>query len=592
MSEEPTLKPPRKSISVFAKALILITFTAGIVAAVPAIHSAQMLNDLVSAQIKVRAQAATQAVAEAAAAPLRFKKFEKIDEALSALVKSDNLVFTGATVWDAAFSPASSVGAQSGDLLDELRALSQTAIESGSATHSSDGFLWAIPVVMGAESTVVGVVSTAWNPDAELRLLFSEKLRAWSFAAATLFALMLIGAFLLRRWISKPLSQVTVAMEKVSEGDLDTAVPHRGNGDEIGQMARALEEQRIKLVQARELDREAREAEAKAQNAAEEVLRRQKAQQKVVETLSVALNALAGGNLNAVISERFDEDYEALRLDFNRTIDVLKETMRTVRLSADGVQSHTNLISDSSEELARRTESQAATLEETAAALATLTKSVSSTAKGAKQVETIVLEAREDAESSGEVVRSAVDAMTQINENSNQISQIITVIEDITFQTNLLALNAGVEAARAGEAGKGFAVVATEVRALAHRSSEAAREIKSLIGRASSQVEKGVELVNESGSALSQILEQIATISEHVSKIAKHAAEQSDGLNEINDGVSQLDSVTQQNVAMVEEATAATHSLKSDAVALNQLVSRFHANEVGSSDTDGKTWAA
>jgi methyl-accepting chemotaxis protein len=200
---------------------------------------------------------------------------------------------------------------------------------------------------------------------------------------------------------------------------------------------------------------------------------------------------------------------------------------------------------------------------------------VKSAAEGARSVENIMEEAKQEAENSGVVVQSAVSAMTEIEQSSTHIAQIISVIDDIAFQTNLLALNAGVEAARAGEAGRGFAVVASEVRALAQRSSDAAMEIKTLISDSSRQVERGVDLVGKAGDALTNIVERVNHISKLVTDIAEGAVEQSTGLGEINTGVVQLDQVTQQNAAMVEEATAAGHMLNSDATKLAELVANF-----------------
>ncbi|MVO18740.1 methyl-accepting chemotaxis protein, partial [Parasedimentitalea huanghaiensis] len=233
-------------------------------------------------------------------------------------------------------------------------------------------------------------------------------------------------------------------------------------------------------------------------------------------------------------------------------------------------------ISQASDDLSQRTESQAATLEQTAAALEEMTTSVKSASEGARSVEGIVNEAKSEAEASGTVVQNAVSAMTEIEDSARHISQIISVIDDIAFQTNLLALNAGVEAARAGEAGRGFAVVASEVRALAQRSSDAAMEIKTLIGDSSKQVEQGVDLVGKAGTALNSIVERVSHISQLVSEMAVGTSEQSTGLGEINLGVTQLDQVTQQNAAMVEEATAASHLLNTDANKLAKLVSHFN----------------
>nr|WP_255456217.1 methyl-accepting chemotaxis protein [Sedimentitalea sp. CY04] len=185
-------------------------------------------------------------------------------------------------------------------------------------------------------------------------------------------------------------------------------------------------------------------------------------------------------------------------------------------------------------------------------------------------------EARQEATNSGEVVQKTVSAMKEIEQSSGRISQIIGVIDDIAFQTNLLALNAGVEAARAGEAGRGFAVVASEVRALAQRSSDAATEIKSLINDSSRHVDNGVDLVGQAGNALGNIVDRVNHISQLITEMSEGSAEQSTGLGEINLGVTQLDQVTQQNAAMVEQATAAGHLLNGDATKLSDMVSQFN----------------
>ena len=239
------------------------------------------------------------------------------------------------------------------------------------------------------------------------------------------------------------------------------------------------------------------------------------------------------------------------------------------------IRGQSDEITRSSEELARRTENQAATLEETAAALDQLTASVKSAANSAREVETIVQAARREAEDSGKVVLGAVDAMNGIEKSSEQISQIIGVIDDIAFQTNLLALNAGVEAARAGDAGRGFAVVASEVRALAQRSSDASKEIKTLISSSSQLVGRGVQAVGSAGKALTTMVERVANISNLVSAISVGAQEQSLGLGEVNLGVNQLDQVAQKNAAMVEQSLMATQSLRDEAIGLDGLVTHF-----------------
>jgi methyl-accepting chemotaxis protein len=249
--------------------------------------------------------------------------------------------------------------------------------------------------------------------------------------------------------------------------------------------------------------------------------------------------------------------------------------MRVVAGNAQGIRSGAGEISTAADDLSRRTEQQAASLEETSAALDQITATVRKTAEGAGHARQVVSSAKQQAQLSGEVVGNAVAAMGHIEKSSAQIGQIIGVIDEIAFQTNLLALNAGVEAARAGDAGRGFAVVAQEVRALAQRSAEAAKEIKGLIQASSGQVALGVELVGETGKALARIAAEVTEIDGAVTEIAASAQEQSTALAEVNTAVNQMDQVTQQNAAMVEQSTAASHSLAQEAEQLATLVGRF-----------------
>jgi methyl-accepting chemotaxis protein len=298
-------------------------------------------------------------------------------------------------------------------------------------------------------------------------------------------------------------------------------------------------------------------------------------QNAVVATLAESLTKLARGDLTARIEAQFDGRYQQIKIDFNAAIDSLRDTMSGIATAAEGLQSGSNEIASASDDLSRRTEQQAASLEETAAALDEITATVRRSAEGAKQASAAATGARVDATRSGDVMRDAVSAMGEIEQSSSQITQIIGVIDEIAFQTNLLALNAGVEAARAGDAGRGFAVVAQEVRALAQRSADAAKEIKTLIASSTSQVERGVRLVGETGHALTGIVAKVAEMDTLISEIAQSSQEQATGLNQVNAAVNQMDQVTQQNAAMVEEATAAASNLKSEARELANLVSSF-----------------
>ena len=309
---------------------------------------------------------------------------------------------------------------------------------------------------------------------------------------------------------------------------------------------------------------------AQAQNAAN-----REAQERVVEALRKGLDMLSQGDLTADISAEFAPQYEALRADFNAAIHKLCSAMQIVTQNATAIDVEALAISDASEDLSRRTETQAATLEQTAAALDELSASISASAQGVAETDRVVAQARKSAEDSGEIVTQAVSAMSEIETSSKQVSRIVGVIDEIAFQTNLLALNAGVEAARAGEAGRGFAVVASEVRALAQRSSEAAREIDTLIAASSDQVTRGVDLVGQTGHALAAILSSVLDVAARVSHIAQNAREQARGLTEINAAVNQLDQVTQQNANMFEQTSAASHSLSQRAQELNETMRRF-----------------
>ena len=297
------------------------------------------------------------------------------------------------------------------------------------------------------------------------------------------------------------------------------------------------------------------------------------------QMLGKGLAELAEGNLSHRIDAALDPLYEKLRTDYNAAAGQLHSLVGGIAGNTAEIRSGTGEIAQAAEDLARRTEQQAATLEQTAAALDEITTNVRRTAEGARTAGVAVRQARAEADRSDTVVRGAVSAMSEIEQSARQISQIIGVIDEIAFQTNLLALNAGVEAARAGDVGRGFAVVAAEVRALAQRSAEAAKEIKALISVSTQQVGRGVDLVGEAGRALSQIAKQVVDIDAVVNEIAASAQEQATGLAEVNTAVNEMDQVTQQNAAMVEQSTAATLSLAHETKQLAGLTSRFRLGD-------------
>jgi methyl-accepting chemotaxis protein len=296
----------------------------------------------------------------------------------------------------------------------------------------------------------------------------------------------------------------------------------------------------------------------------------------MIDILADALKAMSNGDLTQAITAPFMPSLEKLKVDFNETSARLRNTMQTISQNAGAIAAASQEIQSASNDLAKRTEQQAASVEQTAAALEEITTTVNDSSNRAQEAGTLVRRTKQNAEHSGSVVGQAVEAMSRIEKSSSEIANIVGVIDEIAFQTNLLALNAGVEAARAGEAGKGFAVVAQEVRELAQRSAKAAKEIKELINASNAHVKEGVDLVGNTGKALQEIVVQVVQVDGNVGAIVEASKEQATGLKEINTAVNTMDQGTQQNAAMVEQTTAASHSLAREAKELFQLLSQFN----------------
>jgi methyl-accepting chemotaxis protein len=400
----------------------------------------------------------------------------------------------------------------------------------------------------------------------------------WSGGVISVLLAAAIG-WLLTRTIGGPVIEMTEAMRKLAAGDLTVDVPAIRQKDEIGAMAQAVQVFKDNGLKARRLEAEAERMRAASAAADErtdaERREAEREQAMVVAVLAASLDRLAKGDLTSAIDADFRGQYGQIKTDFNAAVASLREVMLSISGSTVSIRGGSDEIAIASSDLSRRTEQQAAGLEETAAALDEVTATVKRGADGAKRANEAASGARADALRSGEVMSDAVTAMSEIQQSSGQITQIIGVIDEIAFQTNLLALNAGIEAARAGEAGRGFAVVAHEVRALAQRSADAAKEIKGLIASSSDHVKQGVRLVDDTYRALSGIVAKVAEIDTLISEIAQSSQEQATGLSQINTAVNQMDQVTQQNAAMVEQATAAAANLKSEAAELAELVARF-----------------
>jgi methyl-accepting chemotaxis protein len=546
--------------SVFLRAVAISAATTGLVAALLSWQGGRQSAMVARDGLLRFAEEATETLAANIGPAVKFHKAADVTAQVTPLLDRNAGTALRAVAVDAVGAPIATVPAQDEDLAGPLRALAETALAADAPQASTDGLTLA-RLIRGKDGAAIGALVVAWT-DAPLQAEISAGLMRSRLQALVLFLLLTAGAaWLLRQSISLPLRRVGQAIRQVTEADYTSDVPETGRRDEIGALARdlALLREQLGLADAA---------------AAERVLAQQ-AQSRVVERLRTALNQLAAGDLTRRIDEVFPSEYEVLRDDLNAMTDRLATTLGAVTSSAARIRAGTDGISRSADDLSRRTENQAATLEQSVAAIEDLSGSVRNAAEDTRKVAEGIARTSSQAVDSQAIVQEAVDAMAEIRKSSDQISRIIGVIDDIAFQTNLLALNAGVEAARAGEAGRGFSVVASEVRALAQRTSESAREIKALIQGSADEVLKGVDLVDRTGTALSHIRQEVAQVADLAAGLAAAISSQSSGLGDISLGLSQLDQVTQQNAGMVEQMAGAQRAIRSDSEGLATLVGGF-----------------
>ncbi|MET0138092.1 MAG: methyl-accepting chemotaxis protein [Sphingobium sp.] len=361
------------------------------------------------------------------------------------------------------------------------------------------------------------------------------------------------------RLVCDPYVGTVVRMEGLAAGDLESPVDYTDHKDCVGRMTRAMTVFRNNALRA---------------SSAEEV-------DATVTAVGDALSTLAQGDLTVRLNQQFPERYEALRRNFNEAGERLEQLLASVADSAQNVLTASAQIRDASSDLARRTEQQASSLEETTASMTEVNELVKETAEGAGQAKGEISVTYREASDGGAVVTRAITAMDAIESSSGEISHIVSLMDGIAFQTNLLALNAGVEAARAGDAGKGFAVVASEVRALAQRSADAAKDIKDLITKSSEQVRLGVTLVNETGRVLTAIVGSVGEVSERIVGISDASGRQATSLHYVHQAIADMDKMTQQNAAMVEQSTAAARSMAMQAEELAEMVATFRISVPG-----------
>jgi methyl-accepting chemotaxis protein len=411
-------------------------------------------------------------------------------------------------------------------------------------------------------------------------LASARDLAYWAILATLAVSIVMgvVGTLIAAR-LTRPLTELANLMNRLNEGEKSIVVDYVTRRDEVGTMARALESFRQGALdkeymeeeahrKSNELDEERQQREAEKAASSREI-------EEAVAALANGLADLARGVLDQRINKAFAPSLDHLRHDFNNSLAGLEATIAAIGGSVTTIRSGSGELKVASDDLSRRTELQAAALEEAAAALGEMTDAVNTALARCETAVDVAADTLKGAHTSTDVVREAIQAMERIERSSSKIRQIIDVIDQIAFQTNLLALNAGVEAARAGEAGKGFAVVAQEVRELAQKSATAARDIGALITASASDVENGVALVLKTGKSLEQIQVSVKAINEHIGQIVGSSREQSSRLSEINSAVSGLDQVTQQNAAMVEETSASAYSLAQEAEVLNEQISHF-----------------
>ncbi len=386
------------------------------------------------------------------------------------------------------------------------------------------------------------------------------------------------GVLLATRRISGPICDITSTMLRLAQREMTVPIPGLDRHDEIGAMARAVVVFRDEMIRCDQLDAlEEAHAMADAERAAQDAERALfiNRQTQAVEALAHGLAELAEGNLTFALAPGFPADYELLRRDFNAAVAVVCATVEDILRHAEIIGSGTAEINEAADTLWTHTEQNANKLDEAVGALHTLSLACAEAVSVGQSVKELSARTCHDTHSSDHVVTEAVAAMNELAGSSEQIGEMTGVIDEIAFQTNLLALNAGVEAARAGEAGLGFAVVATEVRALAQRAADAAKQIKTLASTSVSQVERGVRLVGETGAVLGRIQAGVTAMDEALARMNAAAKQQADDVALITESVQHLNDMTQQNTVMVEQSTEATRSLKQETAALNHAVARF-----------------
>lgn len=377
---------------------------------------------------------------------------------------------------------------------------------------------------------------------------------------------MALVSYSLTRSITLPLERLRARISSLVQKDTVQTVSDTDNRSELGEMARGVEVLRQAMQRSDELEQRDQQ--------------RQQERASVVAILNQKLSALAEGDLTCKIDAPFPSEFEDTRQDFNAAVERITTLIQVLLDGIRDISSESAALEASSEELSRRTETQAASLEETTAALNLLSESLSETEGETTLAAQRTEQSKSMSDDGRDIVARTIDAMATIENSSKEIMSFVAMIDDIAFQTNLLALNAGVEAARAGKSGRGFTVVAEEVRGLAVRASQAAKDINSLVSGANQQVEEGAQLAQNSGDALKQIGENVGEVQKMIQRVSEATSDQARGLGEVTTAANQLDEVTQRNAAMFQETSATTQRLRDSVRGLRQAAGQFQLPEV------------
>jgi methyl-accepting chemotaxis protein len=416
--------------------------------------------------------------------------------------------------------------------------------------------------------------------DANMNASIVELIRTGAYVGLVIFVVILILSMALARWITRPIAPLCAFAERLSTGDFINGQDQLHlTHDDLGALGKSM----IKLQQ----DLQISQAETlAAQEKQVQILERDKQiavqNSRLMHELEDILRGLAHGELNKTLSIDIEGEFSLMPQHLNDAVIKLRELISKILSAGELVKNGVKEIATGNQDLSQRTEEQAASISQTASTMDKFASSIKDTANQASEASSLALTASNNAEAGGEAIMKVSTAMSNIKESSNKIVSIIAVIDEIAFQTNLLALNAAVEAARAGEQGRGFAVVASEVRNLAQRSAQAAKEIKDLIHDSVEKVTYGTGLVNHAKETLDAIILAIKSASTTMGDIATSSREQSDRVLTVNNAVSELESITQQNAALVEEATAASTAIDEHATEMVSLLSTFTIDDQSS----------